>query len=321
MRYYIGVDGGGTKTALCAASVDDPTPRYTKTTGSSWREHGALEVSQIIREAVSDLMDGDFSEIAGIAMGLPCYGESAEGDRLLKLAVHEAFADIPIYFTNDVEVGWAGSLALAPGINVVAGTGSIAFGKDIRGNTARSGGWSEFFGDEGSCYWMGRKVMELFSKQSDGRRPKDELFLTVCKEFGLENEISFIDLIHTKYAGNRERVASLQFLAQKAALAGAPSAKALYGEAVYELCLLVSAVRDKLDFGADPWTVSYSGGLFKAGELILPRFSKEIEDLGGILSPPKFEPVQGAALLAFQQFYPGGLPCIQGIISKKRKES
>ena len=321
MRYYIGIDGGGTKTAVCAANLRDSILRYGETTGSSWREHGAVEVSRKIKQAVLDLMDGELGDVAGVAMGLPCYGESSEGDRALKLAVHEAFAGIPIFFTNDVEAGWAGSMALKPGINVVAGTGSIAFGKDAGGNTARSGGWSEFFGDEGSCYWMGRKVMELFSKQSDGRCPKDELFLTVCREFGLEDEISFIDLIYTQYAGNRERVASLQLLAQKAAMAGAPSAKALYSEAVYELCLLVDAVRNKLDFGGKPWTVSYSGGLFKAGELILPHFAKEIKKSGGKLAPPVFEPVQGAVLLAFEHFYPDGLQRIQEIMSEKRKES
>lgn len=311
MQYYIGIDGGGTKTAVCAANIDDFSLRYAKTTGSSWREHGVWKVAQNLRETVDSLMAGEYGRIAGIAMGLPCHGESAEGDRALERAVRGVFADIPLYITNDVEVGWAGSMALAPGINVVAGTGSIAFGKDIHGQTARSGGWSEFFGDEGSCYWMGRKVMELFSKQSDGRIPKDELYTTVCREFDLQNDISFIDFIHTEYAGYRERVASLQFLAEKAALAGAQSAKMLYDEAVRELCLLVTAVRNHLDFAEGPWTVSYSGGLFKARELVLPQFSQKIGREGGTLVPPRFDPVDGAVLLAFQHFCPDGLPRIQ----------
>jgi N-acetylglucosamine kinase-like BadF-type ATPase len=313
LQYYIGIDGGGTKTALCAASVDSSI-RYIETSGSSWREHGIPEVTENLRNAVNELLGDDKQKLAGIAMGLPCVGESAEGDHDLEQAVRDTFAPVPVYLTNDVEVGWAGSMALNPGINIVAGTGSIAFGKDSHGKTVRCGGWSEFFGDEGSCFWVGRKVMELFSKQSDGRMPKDELYTTVYQELNLKDDFSFIDLVHDKYMGKRKQVASLQLFAEKAALAGSPSAKLLYEEAVRELLLLVAAVRKQLDFSEKPWTVSYSGGLFKAGDFVLPLFATEIEKAGGKVLPPFFEPVEGALLLAFQHFYPDGLDKIQKII-------
>ena len=307
MQYLVGIDGGATKTAVCAASIGNSNLRRAKTTGSSWREHGVLKVAQKLKETIENLLGDDYRHIAGIAMGLPCYGESAEGDRALERAIRETFADFSLYITNDVEAGWAGSMALAPGINVVAGTGSIAFGKDIHGQTARCGGWGEFFGDEGSCYWVGRKILEAFSKQSDGRMPKDELYAIIYREFDLKDDFSFIDLIHTEYIVSRKKVASLQFLAEKAAQAGAPSAKAIYNEAARELRLLVSAIRNRLDFSENPLTVSYSGGLFRAGELILPQFSQEIGKENGKLASPRFEPVEGAVLLAFQHFCPDGL--------------
>jgi len=318
LQYYIGIDGGATKTAVCAASVDNSSLRYSKTSGASWREHGVWKVAQNLKEAVVDLMGDDYGSVAGIAMGLPCHGESADGDSALERAIRGEFADIPLYFTNDVEVGWAGSMALSPGINIVAGTGAIAFGKDSNGKTARSGGWSEFFGDEGSCYWMGRKVMELFSKQSDGRMPRDELYDTVRRELGLKNDISFIDLIHSEYVGYRKQVASLQFLAEKAAMAGSASARALYAEAVGELLLLVTSIRNQLNFSEKPFSVSYTGGLFKAGELVMPQFSREIEKEGGRLSAPRFGPVEGAVLLAFQHSNPEDLTKIQKIMTEKK---
>ena len=73
---------------------------------------------------------------------------------------------------NDSVVGWAGSLGLSSGINLVAGTGSIAYGRNDAGEEARAGGWDERFSDEGSCYWLGMKSLELFSKESDGRAEK-----------------------------------------------------------------------------------------------------------------------------------------------------
>ena len=319
MRYYVGIDGGATKTAVCAASVDNGGLRYTNTAGSSWREHGVWKVAQNLKKAVDGLMGDDYNSIAGIAMGLPCHGESPDGDKALEKAIRGVFADIPLYLTNDVEAGWAGSMALEPGINIVAGTGSIAFGKDVHGRTARGGGWSEFFGDEGSCYWVGRKVMELFSKQADGRLPKDELYSTVYRELDLKNDFSFIDLIHTEYMAYRKQVASLQFLAEKAALAGSSSAIALYKEAVRELVLLVNAIRNRLDFADKTWTVSYSGGLFKAERFVLEQFSKEIEDRGGRLSRPCYAPVEGSVLLAFQHFFPDGIEKIKKIMMEKKK--
>jgi len=302
LRCFIGIDGGGTKTAICAVSEDDFSTIYSETSGSSWREHGAAGVAKLIKEAVGKLI-GD-GQIAGMAMGLPCYTESIEGDRELELAVHQTFAGIPVYLANDVEVGWAGSLALHPGINIVAGTGSIAFGKDATGKTARSGGWSEFFGDEGSCYWIGRRVLEMFSKQADGRIPKDALFSVVCEELKLKNLFDIIDIIHIEYLPSRERIASLQLLAKKAALAGSECALALYKEAVSELCLLVDSIRCQLDFAGEPFIVSYTGGLYKAGELVLPQFSEEVGKRGGVLKAPRLRAEAGAALLAFQQFNP-----------------
>jgi N-acetylglucosamine kinase-like BadF-type ATPase len=150
--------------------------------------------------------------------------------------------------------------------------------------------------------------------------PKDELYTTVCREFNLQNDFSFIDLVHAKYTDNRKQVASLQLLAEKAALAGSTSAKSLYEEAVRELLLLVAAVRNQLDFTEKPWNVSYSGGLFKAGEFVLPQFTLEIEKTGGKVSPPRFEPVEGALLLAFQHFNPDGLNQIQKIIQDAKNQ-
>ena len=311
MKYYVGIDGGGTKTAVCMAAADSSALLNEVTGSATWREHGVSYVVENIKKVIYDFPVKTNDTIAGIALGLPTVGESVDGDRNLEAELHNAFPGIPFYLTNDVEVGWAGSLNLASGINVVAGTGSIAFGKNESGETARCGGWSEFFSDEGSCYWIGRKVLELFSKQSDGRIPKDELYDIIKKEFNIDNDYESIDLIHNKYMVRRENLASLQMLAKEAALAGSQSAKELYREAVDELCLLVTAISDKLKFKELPFTVSYSGGLYKSGELVLPRFFAGIEAAGGKPVIPKYEPVYGALLLAFEKYCPEGLKLLQ----------
>jgi N-acetylglucosamine kinase-like BadF-type ATPase len=316
LSYFIGIDGGGTKTALCAANIEGSLVRYTRTSSASWREHGVLEVTRKIKKAATELV-GD-GQIAGIALGVPCYGESTAGDYSLQRALSREFAGIPLYVTNDAEIGWSGSMALKPGINVVAGTGSIAFGKDASGKSARSGGWSEFFGDEGSCFWIGRKILGLFSKQADGRLPKDELYYVIYREFALKGDFDFIDVIHERYMACREQVASLQLFAEKAATAGSQSVIALYKKAVSELCLLIAAVRDKLDFAGEQFIVSYTGGLFKAGELVLPQFSREVEKMGGRLKPPRFAPEEGAVMLACRHFSPDSIQKVEELLQSAK---
>ena len=281
-------------------------------TGSaSWREFGVDNVIKRIKSVIDSFDLSEDGGVAAIAMGLPCYGESEAGDKGLQKAIAEGFSPVPVYITNDVEVGWAGSLGLEPGINVVAGTGSIAYGKDETGQAARCGGWSEFFSDEGSCYSIGRKALQLFSKQADGRVPRDELYSIFREGLKLENDFDLIDIVHGQYIGSRDKVASLQLLARDAALAGSNSAKSLYVAAAKELCCLVGAISSTLDFKHNPYMVSYSGGLFKTGDLILPYFFEGIEALGGKPVSPKFEPAYGALLLAFEKSNPEGLPKLQ----------
>ena len=136
---------------------------------------------------------------------------------------------------------------------------------------------------------------------------KDELYGIIRNEFKLKNDLELIDIIHSEYMTNRDKVASLQLLAKDAALAGAASVKALYAEAAGELCQLVASIRDRLQFTERPFPISYSGGLYKAEELILPHFFAGIGELGGKPVIPKFEPMYGALLLAFEKNCPEGL--------------
>ncbi len=84
---------------------------------------------------------------------------------------------------NDMVGGWAGSLAGRDGVNVIAGTGSMAYGE--RGGTAhRVGGWSEVFGDEGSAYWVAVQGLNAFSRMADGRLPRGPLHALVRERVG-----------------------------------------------------------------------------------------------------------------------------------------
>ena len=105
---------------------------------------------------------------------------------------------------NDMICSWAGSLACADGISVIAGTGSMAYG-EYAGRAARAGGWGELIGDEGSAYWIAREGMNLFSRMSDGRAPRGPLYRWCASGSGSTTISTSVPRIYGEARGRARR--------------------------------------------------------------------------------------------------------------------
>ena len=249
MKYFIGIDGGGTKTDFCMLDQRGTVLAQCRYGSASYKQVGTDGVICMLQEGFNELL-----ACAGIeesssepntfysCFGMPNYGESVKYDQMMTETIAKAFPHYHVKVVNDCEVGWAGSLLLQPGINIVAGTGSIAFGKDESGKAVSVGGWNDHFSDEGSCKWLGIKTIELFSKEADGRLKKSALYRIVMQEFGLMSDKEVIDYYEEQYQGNREKTASLQMLLKRAADEGDLAAVAAYHEAGKELAEIVIAL-------------------------------------------------------------------------------
>lgn len=313
MTWYIGIDGGGTKTALAIAAADGVPVHSITCGGCSYQELGVENTVALIAGGVRQLLDKTGAlpgQCGGCCIGLPCYGEDQAMDRLILRRLTEVLSPIPLLVVNDSVVGWAGSLGCRPGIHLVAGTGSIAFGRDDGGHTARCGGWTEFFGDEGSCYWVGREAMSLFSKQADGRLPRGPLYELVREGLSLTGDFAFIGRVLTDLAPHRDRVAAFQRYALAAADAGDASARALYVRAADELAALAAGVKAQLIWREEDVPVSYFGGLFHAGDWVLVPLREKLSALGCTLREPLYTATEGALLLAINHFNKEGCKCI-----------
>lgn len=301
--YFIGIDGGGTKTDFALSDETGKIISRSQDIGISYRQYPLSEIIERINQGVLACIEPiglSVYDIRGMCIGYPCYGESEVNDNAVNNALISKFSSIPISIVNDVEIGWMGALEGKNGIHVVAGTGSIAFGKNHVGRKARCGGWLDFFSDEGSGYWLGRKTMELFSMQADGRKPEGELLYLLRNKFSLKDDLLFIDIMAEEYIPYREKVASLQLSLLEAAHMGDRTAKHLYWLATRELVRLVSALRKRLRL-EDDFLVSYSGSLFKENELVLKPFISMVERQGGRVVPPQNSPIEGALMLAIHQ--------------------
>lgn len=306
MNYVLGIDGGGTKTAF---SLCDERGHIVSTAvgpGCSYKQHGTVAVLHTLLSCATQCSEQAhiaLSDITGACVGLPCFGEDPSQDAVFAQQLREMFFQFPLHLVNDAEVAWAGSLAAQAGVNIVAGTGSIAFGVDDAQNSARCGGWSWVFGDEGSCHWVGMKTMELFSKEADGREPKGALYKILHEELQLSNDMQFTALMEQDYCPYREKTASLQLFLCRAAQLGDEAAREIYRAAARELAMIVKGVTNSLSFDK-PVRVSYSGGIFRAGALILEPFTALLPAPQYELCSPQFSPVEGAVLLAFHIFLP-----------------
>ena len=300
MKYYIGIDGGGSKTVF-AISDESGKILGTALAGSAfYKQIGEEGVIDLLRNGVAEVCrfaEGDATDIASVCFGMPAWGESPVNDKIIEEKILSTFPEWNIHIVNDCEVGWAGSLELYPGINIVAGTGSIAFGKNEEGVTARCGGWSEWFGDEGSGYWLGVKCVQLFSRQSHGRDERAPLYEIVRKELNLSVDEEIIDLFEQEYLHKRDKIASLQKLLLQAAKEGDVYAVDTYAQAAKELYDIVCGVKKKI-FADKNCLVSCSGGIFKTGDVIRKPFRKLLEADGMELTESKAEPYVGAVLLA-----------------------
>ena len=296
---FLGIDGGGTKTAFVL--LDDTgrvLARHDSTT-SYYVEIGFDALRRLLHDGVQATLHqagAAAGDVAQCFAGLPAHGEDSE----LLAAFDALLAGVlpRSRVGNDMVCSWAGSLAGADGISLVAGTGSIAYG-EWQGRGARCGGWGEVFGDEGSAHWLAREVLALFSRMVDGRAEPGPLVALVRQHFELEHDLDLCGEINGSAA--RSELAQFGRLATAAARAGDVQARRLLERAGEELALLAAGTARTLGLPAGAAVdVSYSGGVFAAGELVLDPLAAALARHlpGAVLRRPRFGPELGAALYA-----------------------
>ena len=199
--YFLGVDGGGTKTDYLLINEKGVYCSHYRTSGIDFIRKGAELFGELLKEGINKVCSDACIAADDIDMsflGIPGYGDELLADASkVNIIIKEIFGHERYVADNDALAGWAGSLVCGPGINIVAGTGSIGFGVDARGNKARSGGWGNIVGgDEGSAYWLGCKMIEEFTKQSDGRTPKGLIYTLIQEKYRLSNDFELVGVLN-----------------------------------------------------------------------------------------------------------------------------
>jgi N-acetylglucosamine kinase-like BadF-type ATPase len=306
MPYYLGVDGGGTKTAFLLLDESGATLAESRERSSYYfgSEHGVALVGEVLEEgltAVESASGVTRDRLDSVFYAVPGYGEASADTPLIDAIPAEVLGHDRYRCGNDAISGWAGSLGGADGINVVAGTGSIAYGERA-GLAHRAGGWSELFGDEGSAYWIAVQGLNAFSRMADGRLPSGPLRRMLRERLGVDEDLDAIGVVMDGWGAQRSRIADLAKTVAEAAAAGDETAEGILAGAQRELAVLAAATRAALDAPDDePLPVSYSGGVFSAPGF-LDGFAAALAELGTAwdVRAPLFDPARGAALYAMR---------------------
>ncbi len=296
MFHVIAIDAGGTKT-LCLLADDRGTiVSSARGSGANLQAHGELQVEKVVHE-VMDQAIGD-RDIVPAAICIGIAGVDRPGDRAMMRDIMKRIGfQARIVIVNDALIALEAGLPDAAGVVVVAGTGSIAYGRDAAGRAARAGGWGHVLADEGSGYWLGRQTLRVVMRAADGRGPATALTPRLLTHFGVSRPQDFVREVYE--SGTRPSViASLAKYLEMAVEEGDVVAREIIDEAAHELSLAAAAVTTRLALTDS--VVVLAGGMFKMVPALTKAATRAITERAGasVVRPLDQEPAVGAVRLA-----------------------
>lgn len=294
MKLFLGIDGGQSSTT---ALVGDEAGRVVGVgRGGPCNHVGKAEGREKFLRAVGGCVrEAGFEGAEFEAACLGFSGGAADKEAYLRELIQARHYVI----THDAFVALVGATAGEPGVVTIAGTGSIAFGRNGDGKTARAGGWGYVFGDEGGGFDLVRQALRAALRHEEGWGPRTTLCDALLSASGAA---SANDLLHRFYTDEypRERVAAFSKLVDGVARDGDRVAREILLTGAQQLATLASAVRAQIFNGNESCRISYLGGVFQS-EILLQRYCMlmELED-GNRVAEPVYGPAAGALIEAYR---------------------
>jgi glucosamine kinase len=261
-------------------------------------EHSATVIAEVVRDALASC---EMTHVTPrvLSIGVAGAGRETERNALWQALVsRDLAAELVIH--SDFSIALDDAFADGPGVLLISGTGSVAFGRGPTGATSRCGGWGPVCGDEGSGAWIGRRALSVVTAAADGREPETALTGAILTAAQI-NETS--DLIGWAANAAPAQLASLAPVVLSVADAGDLRANAIVSLAVEELVLHVRALARQL-FGDEraALPIALSGGMLSRGTTLRKRLEHRLKSAvpGGQLRTDVVIPARGAVRAALR---------------------
>lgn len=290
--FVAGIDGGGTHTRL---ELRDEQNRLIRRA-----QFGPFNITSIGEGGFCALLQEVFESCGGLEdCGKLCIGGAGISNPRMKLLLEQQLQKAGFHgiwkLCGDQEIALRGAMDTA-GAVLIAGTGSICFGKNVAGQTARSGGYGHLIDDVGSGYALGRDVLSAAVRAIDGRSRDHAILEAVYARLGIHTAQEIVSFVYNPNT-DKAAIAQLARIALELGEAGNLEALAILNRGAEELTALVQAVQEQLDLTGCP--VALLGGLLSEEN----RYRKMVaQHLCAVAQPvfPLRDALWGAAQMAWE---------------------
>jgi len=306
--HVLGIDAGGTKTVALLADAEGRVVGEGRSGGANLQAHGELEVEKVLHHVIDLAMSGQAGSPSAVCLGLAGVDREGDGAVIRGIMRRLGFRSHTL-IVNDALIALVagvplrdGSSAVSPGLVLIAGTGSIAYGVNPQGQAARAGGWGTSLGDEGSGYWIGRRALMAVARDTDGRGPRTRLTPLVLEHFSLSRPEQLVAEIYDHAQGKRA-IASLGATVEQARAEGDAVATEIMREAAEELTLAAASVIARLGMRGDQFPIVLSGSMIRKALWLAADVTARLAEVAprGIVSALDVEPAMGAVRLALAE--------------------
>ena len=261
MDYFLGFDGGGTKTECVLMNEAGKVLVRARSGASNPLRAGYPRAWRSLRRASDAVLSRKKIKaraIRGVCAGLAGAGQEPVV-RNATAFFRKSFPKARVLVTTDLEIALRAAFGESAGVVLIGGTGSAAFGRNARGETARAGGRGPWFGDEGSAYDISRKAVAAVARAEDGLAPATSLARLILRAVRCRNWNDFA----ARVAKAPDAIFGEIFpIVLAAASAGDAVAQEILRSAAISLAEIVDSVVRKLGLGGELFPLVKTGGIF-----------------------------------------------------------
>ena len=299
--HVLGIDAGGSKTVALVADGNGRIVGEGRAGGANLQTDGELQVEKVLHEVIELAMHGRHVPPDAVCLGMAGVDRDSDG-RVIREIVRRLGFRHNALIVNDALIALVAGAGASPGVVVISGTGSIAYGVSHRGLAARAGGWGPTLGDEGSGYWIGRRALEAVVRDGDGRGPRTALTQKVLEYLSLPKPEMLISEIYHRPHGRRA-IASLAPLVDQAREDGDLVAAEIMIDAADELATAAGSVITRLEMRGEQFPILLAGGILKRSEWLAAEVERRMAEVAprSEVRLLTHEPALGAVRLALAE--------------------
>jgi N-acetylglucosamine kinase-like BadF-type ATPase len=290
----LGIDAGGTKTVCYLADENGKLLGEGRAGGANLKAEGELAVEKVLHTVMAQAIGERKPEVAAICLGMA--GADRDDEKaLVRDIMRRIGAQARTVVVNDALVALVAGIGDGPGVVIICGTGSIAYGRS-------AGGWGHVLGDEGSGYWIGRRALRAVARAADGRGPATSLTPRVLNHFAVAKPVDLIAEIYDRQLPHHA-LAQLARQVQQSRDEGDEVATQILEQAAHELVRAARSVVERLSMQQEAVQFVLAGGVFTGVPFLAEELKRRLPAIAprGQVKRLEIEPAMGAVRLALAE--------------------